>query len=302
MDKLNIDVSAFNEEEITTLLLEAIEAANNKCMNYASKISQLEELNKSLELNHSKILIEKENLISRLRDQLKESRADVEQLKKDIVCIQETHSEIEQRNKNAIEDLNKKVSNGIRIINEKEELIVHKDTQNMQFRVHVLKNLIIHEIQYIKKLINTIKVNDSKEFVAYLTELSNCSESIYQEFKSVEELCLKLFEPEGAMSKVVTLLWWLNNDSTKDELSRKINGDKQLKLSLEQIVYVLSIFGYEIVVPSTSFGDNVRGYDLYENSKSCIKNIFPNIEISSPALCEVYKVAFNGNKGLCFYV
>lgn len=302
MENLNLNVSALNEEEITSLLLEAVKLANNKCINYALNISQLEEQYKTSELNYSKMLIEKDNLIGQLQHRVEEVESSLELQAKNFTEIQEKQSEIDAKNETTVAELTKQISENDKVINQKEQEISDLNKRNTQYKVELIKSLISHEIQYIKGTISTIDINESKELVTFLSNLVNSSDCLYREYMDIDELCVDLFAPEGTMSKIVTLIWWLNNDDTRAELFEMLNNDMHLKVSLEQVVFVFSLFGYKIAVPSTSFGDKIAGYGLYENSKSCIKRIFPDIEIKSPSLCEIYKISYNDNKGLCFYV
>ena len=326
MEEIILNTSDFSNEEVIELLLKALTSSNAKRCEYTKRIASLQEELSNNELNNEKLHVEKDIIISSLKSQIDEKIKIVSRLESNVLelnsRLDNTKSNLEDTNRKLNEEIAKSEQTANILVEANKKLALNQKTieQNLidlstkdsklseissqftSFRIDLLKYLISGEISNIKAYLNTGDESIPTGIVSYFQSLAIASDVLNKTYDNEGELCQELLKSEGLLSKVATLLWWINADVTKTILVAHIRNLSNIAQSLSVILRTISFFGINIDIPHTNFGENISNYVLYDNSKSCIKKVFPDIEIASPSLCEIYKVAYNNTSGQCFYV
>lgn len=303
MEELNINVSSFNEEEITQLLLKALKLSNEKSLRIKENVTKLEQQKRDDELEHEKSLLEKENTISLQSEKIQILEQDLiksrnalqeqdENYQKSINELNGNHSaELQSKNK----EIDEKTETIKQLCNEKNELSLTYES----FKVDMFKLIFTERIEQLKQYCSLIE-NDANGLKQYIQTLTSKAKVLANDYGNVDSLCGVLLQPDGAISYTCNLIWWLNNDDIKTTYKKKIDCYDSLIVALNAIVELLKRFKYDLNIPIVGFCDTIPDYELYDNDISQIKDIFPDISISKSALCEIYSVSYNNKLGKCY--
>lgn len=305
MENIYKNVSSFNENEVTQLLLKALEISNEKSLSLMNQVSKLQEkINE--ELNN------RQKAIAEIEVPLKE---EIAALHSELESIRLSKSSKEEEFQTKFKELNTNHENTISIITSKHDEELNKKNIEIQkrdteistiknesecFKVEILKFCILNSIERIRKYSHAINKSELDGLKKYIAQLCDNSAIINKEYNNVDALCRNLLNSDGIMCYVCNLIWWLNNSIVLSAYKDILGDYEYITEELDTIIRCLKKFNYDILVPHTEFCDSMPEYDLYDNSLSHIRDIFPAINLSKSLLCEIYTLSYNGKTGKCY--
>lgn len=329
MENLKMSVSSFNNEEVVQLLLKALELSNGKCQALANTLANLQDQKQEMELAKTQITLEKDNVIGSLNTKIGLLNNELEKNMKSLADLKlESTREIQQlveKHKSAIEELERKQMEALSakdsVIIKKEEgiasarlelegkdetinqlndrlVILQKEFE--QFKINTFQNIISQYLGELKLDCGLLNADDFCGLKQYIDNIGNSTSLLTQDYDTVESFCRVLLSPDGLISCVCNLIWWLNNEQIKNEYKESNDIFKHIVCLSNAIVDFFMRFGYTIALPPSKFCSKLEDYSLYDNANSHIEDIFPNVTFEKSVLCEIYTVSYNNIKGKCY--
>lgn len=175
------------------------------------------------------------------------------------------------------------------LIKEKEELM-NQEKQNTKKALESLLQGILADLFSVKERLNNL------QFKQYFQEaLEQLSQDLEEGFEPG-----KMLVPSGSMTRLCSVYWWISNNEATE-----IFGDDYPVICcsyghISVILKLLEVHGYNIQCPSGSFAENIPHYIAYHEARSRCSKLF-NYPIPENAMCEIKKLAVNGNNGTCMY-
>lgn len=331
----SIDVSMFDENEVVRLLLKVIELSNGKASLLNKKLEEyslaqkkLEEENSSLK-SQIKSMTEKEVEATQLKDQLNNDLA----LANTKMATQE--STIEELTAKT-ESLNSELSAANVLVQKKEESIsnIREDNERLQSELSTKTALLESQNVKIQGLTDSNnKLNDSlsqariiidenkiggvkiyANIFSYLLSSCKCENSYWDKY--LEDLCQKigkfieettnmeilsfsLKSSNSWLTKIASIMWWSKQPTVSSIVNENIPYINELNKVFGNLIQFLINIDIMIQLPNCDFCDMIDNYEANLKARSNFNDLFGNSEISEGTLCEIYKLAINGNKGLC---
>lgn len=322
MEDLKMDVSSFNSEEVVQLLLNALKISNDKCQVLSNTVTNLHNQRQEIDLAKTKITIEKNHIIDSLKTkinllntELVENKKSLEDLKSKSAIerqqlVDNQTSAIEELERNQKDVLSAKdtiisqrendIEEKQNTINQLNEKLINTQKEFELFKITTLKNRIsqyLGELQIDGGLLNADDLCGLKQYI----DTMGISNSIFsQDYDTAESFCRVLLSPDGLISSVCNLIWWLNNESIKNTYTESIEIFKHIVCISNAALDFFKNFGYDITLPPSKFCSELEDYSLYDNDNPHIKNIFPKVSFEKYVLCEIYTVSYNNVKGKCY--
>lgn len=295
-----MSVSSFNNEEVVQLLLKALELSNGKCQVLANTLANLQDQKQEIELAKTKITLEKDNVIGSLNTKIGLLNNELEKNMKSLADLKlESTREIQQlveKQKSAIEELERK-DETMNLLNDR-LTIIQKEFE--QFKIDTFQNIISQYLGELKIDCGLLNADEFCGLKQYIDNMGNSTSFLTQDYDTVESFCRVLLLPDGLISCVCNLIWWLNNEQIKNEYKESNDIFKHIVYLSNAIVDFFMRFGYTIALPPSKFCSKLEDYSLYDNANSHIKDIFPNVTFEKSVLCEIYTVSYNNIKGKCY--
>lgn len=311
MEDLKMDVSSFNSEEVVQLLLKALKISNDKCQLLSNTVKNLQNQKQEIELEKTKLV----SKIDLLNNELVENKKSLENLKSESAIERQqlvdnqtsAIEELERNQKDALSAKDTIISQKENDIKEKQKTInllngklINTQKEFELFKIATLKNRIsqyLGELQIDGGLLNADDLCGLKQYI----DTMGISNSIFsQDYDTVESFCRVLLSPDGLISSVCNLIWWLNNESIKNTYTESIEIFKHIVCISNAALDFFKNFGYDITLPPSKFCSELEDYSLYDNDNPHIKNIFPKVSFEKYVLCEIYTVSYNNVKGKCY--
>lgn len=282
MEEFKINLSSLNEGEVCKLLLDALNLTNSKCIDLSNEVAKLKEKLDRAELDKTKLSLEKDGEIAKLMKTISDQENELEDKKIEVAQLKEIHQE--------------EKSGLLETIAKKEQ----KEKTTRAYKCSVLNNQIADCIMAVETSISKLKNDDGQTIGKYLNSLIIEGESYVQSSDDINTLIEVLLKPNGFVSRAATLIWWLQNDTTRKKIEEQMYDTLFLEVELKQVIRTLATFGYEVNIPTCGFLPDVPNYELYSNALSSIDQVFPDIEFEQAVLCEIYTVSYNDNLGKCY--
>lgn len=300
MENLKMSVSSFNNEEVVQLLLKALELSNGKCQVLANTLANLQDQKQEIELAKTKITLEKDNVIGSLNTKIDLLNNELEKNMKSLADLKlestREKQQLVEKQKSAIEELERK-DETMNLLNDR-LTIIQKEFE--QFKIDTFQNIISQYLGELKIDCGLLNVDDFCGLKQYIDNMGNSTSLLTQDYDTVESFCCVLLLPDGLISCVCNLIWWLNNEQIKNEYKESNDIFKHIVYLSNAIVDFFMRFGYTIALPPSKFCSKLEDYSLYDNANSHIKDIFPNVTFEKSVLCEIYTVSYNNIKGKCY--
>ena len=318
MEDLKMDVSSFNSEEVVQLLLNALKISNDKCQVLSNTVTNLHNQKQEIELEKTKLVLEKDNVIGALNSK-------IDLLKNELKEKEKSLSDLVEKQSATIEELGKKQREAL---SEKESVMSQKDEElaavrsesaekdknigklsnNLtsiqkefeQFKIDSFKSSFLQYLGELKIEEGLLNADDFCGLKHYINNMENSTRIFSQDYDTVESFFRALLSPDGLISSVCNLIWWLDNELIKNTYIESNEIFKHIVCFSKTILDSFMKFGYAITLPPSKFCSELDDYSLYDNDNSHIKDIFPKVIFEKYVLCEIYTVSYNKNKGKCY--
>lgn len=329
MENLKVGVSSFNNEEVVQLLLKALEISNSKCQALANALANQQDQKQEIELAKTKVTLEKDNVIGSLKaeidllnNELKKNRTSLAELKlestRERQQLVETHgSAIEELERKQIEALSAKDSvirkneegfAAVRLelegkdktINQLNDRLTNIQKEFERFKIDIFQNIISQYLRELKIEGGLLNAEELCSLKQYIDNICNSTSILTQDYDTIDSFCRVLLSPDGLISCVCNLIWWLNNEQIKNTYIDSNEIFKHIVYISNAIVDFFMKYGYTIALPPSKFSSELDDYSLYDNDTPHIKGIFPKVTFEKYVLFEIYMVSYNSIKGKCY--
>lgn len=331
----SIDVSMFDENEVVSLLLKVVELSNGKATLLNKKIEEYNLIQKKFEEDNSSLkkqvesLTENEIKASQLRELLNN---ELVQANSKIATQESTIEELSEK----ITSLNSELSEANISIQKKDECIsnLSNDNENLQSELSTKialldsQNITIQELTDRNNSLNDslnnayniieenkirvvkIYANMISDLLAshksgnsywdkYLTDICQKIGKFIEETTNIEILTFSLKSSNSWLTRIASITWWSKQPITSNVVNDNVSNINELNKVFDNLIQFLIEIDIMIQLPNCDFCDVIDNYEANLKEKSNFNDLFDNSEISEGTLCEIYKLAINGNKGLC---
>ena len=318
MEDLQMNISSFNSEEVVQLLLTALKISNDKCQSLSHTVKKLQDQKQEIELAKTKLTLEKDNVIGSLNTKIDRLNKELEEKEKALSDLVETQTAAIKK----LEDKqNEALSAKDSIISQKDTEIetVHSESEKKdttinqlrgeltniqkefeQFKIDTLKNSFLQYLGELKIEEGLLNANDLCGLKQYIDNMEKSTSIFSQDYDTVESFSRALLSPDGLVSSVCNLIWWLDNELIMNTYIESIEIFKNIVRFSKAILDSFMKFGYVITLPPSKFCSDLDYYSLYDNDNPHIKEIFPKVTFEKYVLCEIYTVSYNNIKGKCY--
>ena len=293
MEEFKINLSSLNEGEVCKLLLDALNLTNSKCIDLSNEVAKLKEKLDRAELDKTKLSLEKDGEIAKLKETISDQENELKDKKIEVAQQKEIHQE---EKSGLLETIAEKEQE----IDRLKQCVETAEKATRAYKCSVLNNQIADCIMAVKTSISKLKNDDGQTIGKYLNSLIIEGESYVQSSDDINTMIEVLLKPNGFVSRAATLIWWLQNDTTRKRIEEQMYESLFLEVELKQVMRTLATLGYEVNIPTCGFLPDVPNYELYSNALSSIDQVFPDIEFEQAVLCEIYSVSYNDNLGKCY--
>lgn len=318
MENLQMNISSFNSEEVVQLLLKALKISNDKCQLLSNTVTKLQNQKQEIELEKTKIVLEKDNVIGALNSKIDLLNNELKEKEKSLSDLVEMQSAtIEELGKKQREALSEKESvmsqkdkelAAVRSESAEKDKTIDKLSNNLtsiqkefeQFKIDSFKSSFLQYLGELKIEEGLLNADDFCGLKHYINNMENSTRIFSQDYDTVESFFRALLSPDGLISSVCNLIWWLDNELIKKTYIESNEIFKHIVCFSKAILDSFMKFGYAITLPPSKFCSELDDYSLYDNDNSHIKDIFPKVIFEKYVLCEIYTVSYNKNKGKCY--
>lgn len=289
MEDLKMDVSSFNSEEVVQLLLNALKISNDKCQVLSNTVTNLHNQRQEIELEKTKLVLEKDNVIGALNSK-------IDLLNDELNNKEKSLSDLKEKQRKALSESAEKdqtidtLNNNLTSIQKEFE----------QFKIDSFKSSFLQYLGELKIEEGLLNADDFCGLKHYINNMENSTRIFSQDYDTVESFFRALLSPDGLISSVCNLIWWLDNELIKKTYIESNEIFKHIVCFSKAILDSFMKFGYAITLPPSKFCSELDDYSLYDNDNSHIKDIFPKVIFEKYVLCEIYTVSYNKNKGKCY--
>lgn len=318
MENLQMNISSFNSEEVVQLLLKALKISNDKCQLLSNTVAKLQNQKQEIELEKTKLVLEKDNVIGALNSKIDLLNNELKEKEKSLSDLVEKQSAtIEELGKKQREELSEKefvMSQkdkelaAVRSESAEKDKTIDKLSNNLTsiqkefelFKIDSFKSSFLQYLGELKIEEGLLNADDFCGLKHYINNMENSTRIFSQDYDTVESFFRALLSPDGLISSVCNLIWWLDNELIKKTYIESNEIFKHIVCFSKAILDSLMKFGYAITLPPSKFCSELDDYSLYDNDNSHIKDIFPKVIFEKYVLCEIYTVSYNKNKGKCY--
>lgn len=319
MENLQMNTSPFNSEEVVQLLLKALKISNDKCQWLSNTVTELQNKKREIELEKTMLMLEKKNVTGTLNSKIDLLNSELEEKEKSLSDLKKKKSAtIEKLVKKHRKELSEKESvmrqkddelNDVRSESTKKDKTIDKLSNDLtsiqkefeQFKIASFKRSFLQYLDELKIEEGLLNADDFCGLKRYINNIMENSTRIFsQDYDTVESFFRALLSPDGLISSVCNLIWWLDNELIKKTYIESNEIFKHIVCFSKAILYSFMKFGYAITLPPPKFCSELDDYSLYDNDNSHIEDIFPKVKFEKYVLCEIYTVSYNKNKGKCY--
>lgn len=133
----------------------------------------------------------------------------------------------------------------------------------------------------------------------YLTDICQKIGKFIEETTNIEILTFSLKSSNSWLTRIASITWWSKQPITSNVVNDNVSNINELNKVFDNLIQFLIEIDIMIQLPNCDFCDVIDNYEANLKEKSNFNDLFDNSEISEGTLCEIYKLAINGNKGLC---
>lgn len=306
-----IDVSMFDENEVISLLLKVIELSNGKATLLNNKIEEYHSIQKKSEEDNSSLkkqvesLTEKEIEASQLIKQLKSDLAkaknkiatqesNIEELSNKIESLNSELSKAKESISNLLKDkesLKSELSEKIALLDSQKETIQELKDENKIRVVKIYANMILDLLALSK--------SENSYWDKYLADICQKIGKFIEEATNIEILTFSLKSSNSWLTRIASITWWSKLPTISNIVNNNISNINELNKVFDNLIQFLIDINIMIQLPNCDFCDVLDNYEANLKEKSNYNNLFDKSEIPEGTLCEIYKLAINGSKGLC---
>jgi len=324
----SIDISMFEENEIINLLLKIVELSNDKVSLLNKEIAdftltqeKLKEENASLKIQvqtmNSKE-IESSHLIEQLEANLNNANTEIKVQKS---TIQESSDRIKLLDSDlakanvSIQELKQNVY-GLNKMNHQLESDLFDKTKFIESQDETINGLkernnhlndIIDEnkIDIVKIYANmlskllTSRINEDSSWNKYLENICQKISKFIKETTNLEILSYSLKSSNSWLTKISSIIWWSKQSNISSIVNENVPNINELNEVFEDFIQFLSNVDIMIQLPNGVICEEIGNYEANLKEKTNFNDLFGDYGLSEGYLCEIYKLAVNGNKGLC---
>lgn len=331
----SIDVSMFDENEVISLLLKIIELSNGKATLLNKKIEEYNLIQKKFEEDNSSLkkqvesMTENETKASQLRDQLNNDldhannkiatqESTIEELSEKITSLTSELSKanvLAQKNGERISNLSKdnerlhsELSTKTALLDSQNETIQELTDMNNSLKdsLNDAHNIIDeNKIRAVKIYANMIldllalRKSENSYWDKYSADICQKIGKFIEEATNIEILTFSLKSSNSWLTRIASITWWSKLPTTSNIVNNNMPNINELNRVFDNLIQFLIDIDIMIQLPNCDFSDVIENYEANLKEKSNFNDLFDNSEISEGTLCEIYKLAINGNKGLC---
>ena len=123
--------------------------------------------------------------------------------------------------------------------------------------------------------------------------------SNYRDYKTIEEIARSLNLTDSVLSLLANLVWWSEQDLTRNEMKRIIrNIDYIAKIFCSRVLVPLELFGYKVLLPNFGFvkKESMINYKNIGKEDSYFKEMF-SVKMDDYVCCRISTLAFTDKDG-----
>lgn len=324
----SIDVSMFDENEVINLLLKVIELSNGKVSLLNKKFEEYNLILKKFEEENSSLKKQSESMT----EKSSQLRFDLDQANNKIATQGSTIEELSEK----IKTLNSDLSAANVSVQKKEETIYNlsKENERLQSELSTKTDLLESQNETIQELtdsnnnlkdslsnayniidrykIGVVKIyanmisdllalckSENSYWGKYLADIRHKIGKFIEEATNIEILALSLKSSNSWLTKIASITWWSKLPTISNVVNKNIHNINELNKVFDNLIQFLINIDITIQLPNCGLCDVIDNYEANLKEKPNFKDLFENSEISEGTLCEIYKLAINGNSGLC---
>lgn len=324
----SIDVSMFDENEVVSLLLKVVELSNGKATLLNKKIEEYNLIQKKFEEDNSSLkkqvesLTENEIKASQLRELLNNDLAKannriatqestIEELSKKITSLSSELSEAKESISNLLTDkesLKSELSEKIALLDSQNETIQELTDKNNSLNdsLNDAYNIIDeNKIRVVKIYANMIsdllalRKSENSYWDKYLADICQKIGKFIEEATNIEILTFSLKSSNSWLTRIASIIWWSKQTTISNVVNNNVSNINELNKVFDNLIQYLIDIDIMIQLPNCDFCDVIDNYEANLKEKSNFNDLFDKSEIPEGTLCEIYKLAINGSKGLC---
>lgn len=331
----SIDVSMFDENEVVSLLLKVVELSNGKATLLNKKIEEYNLIQKKFEEDNSSLkkqvesLTENEIKASQLRELLNNDLAKannkiatqestIEELSKKITSLSSELSEANISAQKKEESISNLLKDNERLQSELSAKTALLDSQNETIQELTDKNNSLNDslndayniidenkIRVVKIYANMIsdllalRKSENSHWDKYLADICQKIGKFIEEATNIEILTFSLKSSNSWLTRIATIIWWSKQTTISNVVNNNVSNVNELNKVFDNLIQYLIDIDIMIQLPNCDFCDVIDNYEANLKEKSNFNDLFDKSEIPEGTLCEIYKLAINGSKGLC---
>ena len=318
----SIDVSMFDENEIVSLLLKVVELSNGKATLLNKKIEEYNLIQKKFEEDNSSLkkqvesLTENEIKASQLRELLNNDLAKANnKIATQESTIEELSNISAQKKEESISNL---LKDNERLQSELSAKTALLDSQNETIQELTNKNNSLNDslndayniidenkIRVVKIYANMIsdllalRKSENSYWDKYLADICQKIGKFIEEATNIEILTFSLKSSNSWLTRIASIIWWSKQTTISNVVNNNVSNINELNKVFDNLIQYLIDIDIMIQLPNCDFCDVIDNYEANLKEKSNFNDLFDKSEIPEGTLCEIYKLAINGSKGLC---
>ncbi|MBR3766486.1 MAG: hypothetical protein IKL11_04910, partial [Muribaculaceae bacterium] len=120
-----------------------------------------------------------------------------------------------------------------------------------------------------------------------------------EEATNIEILTFSLKSSNSWLTRIASIIWWSKQTTISNVVNNNVSNINELNKVFDNLIQYLIDIDIMIQLPNCDFCDVIDNYEANLKEKSNFNDLFDKSEIPEGTLCEIYKLAINGSKGLC---
>ena len=149
------------------------------------------------------------------------------------------------------------------------------------------------------KLLECRKTEDSSAWNSFLEEICLKITKFIENTTNLENLSYSLESANSWLTKIASIIWWSGQPAVSAIVNDNLPNVNGMNEIFRDFLLFLKNLKITVLLPVAGFCDEIKEYEANVNERSVFNKLFGSAGLSEGVLCEIYKLAINGNSGLC---
>ena len=144
-----------------------------------------------------------------------------------------------------------------------------------------------------------LRKSENSYWDKYLADICQKIGKFIEEATNIEILTFSLKSSNSWLTRIASIIWWSKQTTISNVVNNNVSNINELNKVFDNLIQYLIDIDIMIQLPNCDFCDVIDNYEANLKEKSNFNDLFDKSEIPEGTLCEIYKLAINGSKGLC---